>query len=287
MTLAIFTVSCEDDGGTSAIELIEGAVPNMIKSESTDGFLDLTKIQAGQNVSISFSADIAQGDPASGDVVGVYTTVAGDVYNATLDENVSFPADYTLSANDIVAAFSELTSLDDLGLGDVLSITTRFTLDNGTVLNIINPDGTSNTGSNIRSTVLFTTVINYPVSCPSDLAGTYNVLSSGFSTDSGPANNPIVDFPYTVTITDDGGGAYTISDGVAGIYIEWYSIYGYSFETPGNFTDVCGNLSGSWSTSFTGDTVELTGVVNEDGTLTVSWINAFGDEVTEATYTPM
>ena len=128
--------------------------------------------------------------------------------------------------------------------------------------------------------------MEFVVSCPSDLAGTYTVLSSGSSTDSGtpPGTNPIVDYPYTVVVTDNGGGNYTISDGFAGLYILWYESYGISSEYPGNFTDICGELSGSWVEPF-GTDVTLTGMVNPDGTLSISWINGY-DDTADAVYTP-
>ncbi len=122
------------------------------------------------------------------------------------------------------------------------------------------------------------------ITCSPDLSGTYNVLSSGTSTDANAVNNPLVDLAYTVTLTSNGDGTYNMSDGMAGVYIEWYSGYGYTIETPGNFTDSCGDLSGSWDSYFSGDTVDLTGKVNPDGTLNISWSNAFGDQVT-AIYT--
>lgn len=281
--ISLIICSCEDDGGTSVITLEEGAVPNMVKSPSTDAFFDLVKLNNGENVSVTFSAEVAQGNPASTDIVGVYKTTAGQFYSTILFNNVSLPQDFNLSVNDIVEAFSELNSAADISVGDAISLTTRFTMEDGTVLNILNNDGTSGTGTNIQTTVLFTTVIIYPVSCPSDISGIYNVVSNGDNTDGQP---PAVNVPYTVTITDNGGGSYTISDGVAGVYQFWYCApYGYCFETAGTFTDVCGNLSGSWTESF-GCQVDLTGTVNQNGTLTIQWSNCFGDHIDEAIYTP-
>ncbi|PHS34732.1 MAG: hypothetical protein COA92_02300 [Sulfurovum sp.] len=281
LVIGFIGVSCDDDGGTSVTPLDEGAVPNMTKSASTDQIIDLVKVINGDPVSFGFNVAVAQGNPVSTDVVGYYRTAAGPIYNAVLFSNVTLPQDFTMTTNDVVAAFAELTSTDDVVLGDVLTITTRFTMDDGTVLNIINDDGTNNTGTNIQTTVLFTTVINYPVSCPSDIGGVYNVISNGDNTDGQP---PAIDVPYTITLTDNGGGSYTISDGVAGVYIFWYSIYGYTFETAGNFTDICGTLSGSWVEAF-GCQVDLTGTVNPDGTLSIRWDNCFGDFI-DAVYTP-
>lgn len=276
MVLAIFSVSCEDDGGTSFIPLQEGAVPNMVKSTSTDAFYNLIKLNNGENVAVTFNAEVAQGSPASADVVGVYTTAAGSVYSATLFSNVTLPQEFTLAISDIVAAFSEINDASDIQVGDNIAITTRFTLDDGTVLNILNDDGTSGTGANIQTTVLFTTVINYPVSCPSDLGGTYSVISNGDNTDGQP---PAVDLAYTITLTDNGGGSYTMSDFAAGAYILWYTPYGLTFEQTGTFTDVCGTIGGEFADAW-GQAVPVTGSVNEDGTITLSWTNPWGDYLT-------
>jgi len=211
MVIGFIGVSCDDDGGTSVIPLAEGAVPDMTKSASTDQIIDLVKVINGDPVSFGFNVAVAQGNPASTDIVGYYRTAAGSIYTSVLFSNVTLPQDFTMTSADVIAAFAEITSSDDILLGDILTITTRFTMADGTVLNILNDDGTSNTGTNIQTTVLFTTAINYPVSCPSDLGGVYNVISNGDNTDGQP---PAIDVPYTVTLTDNGGGSYTISDGV-------------------------------------------------------------------------
>ena len=285
LTILAFTYACDDDGGDSKIDLIDAAIPNMTKSDGSELILDLNRIANGEVITISFNAELAQGNPEKTDVVGVLVTLAGPIYTAVLDENAALPQVYSLTTDDIVAAFSQLNSADDLALGDVLNITTRYTLDNGLIIDIIDEDGSSGTGTNPQNNVLFNPVIAYPVSCPSDLSGNYTVVSSGFSTDGAPINNPLVNFSYDVVLTDNGGGSYTISDGVAGVYQDWYCApYGYCFETAGTFTDVCGSLSGSWVEAF-GCQVDLTGTVNTDGTLTIQWVNCFGDEVTEAIYT--
>lgn len=286
ITSLVILASCDNDGGTSVIPLDEGAAPNMVKVGTTDQIIDLIKVTNGEPVSLGFTAEVAQGNPVSTDIVGIYTAITGEVYRADLFANATLPSEFTLTVPEIVGAFSELTSADDIQVGDVLTITARFTMDNGSVLEILSPDGVSGgTGTNIATTVLFNTLINYPVSCPSDLAGNYTVVSSGFSTDGAPVNNPLVDFAYDIVLTDNGGGSYTISDGVAGVYQDWYCApYGYCFETAGNFTDVCGTLSGSWTEAF-GCQVDLTGQVNEDMTLTIQWVNCFGDTIEEAIYT--
>lgn len=274
--VTVIAVSCDNDGGTSAIPLNEGAVPNMAKSTSTDAFFNLIKLNNGEDVSVSFTAEVAQGSPASTDIIGIYSTTAGDTYSATLFTDVTLPQEFSLSISEIVSAFSEIASADDIAVGDVLTLSTRFTMADGAVLSIVKEDGTSGTGANIQTTVLFTTIISYPVSCPSALGGSYSVISNGDNTDGQP---PAVDLAYNITLTDNGGGSYTMSDFAGGAYILWYTVYGVDFEQTGTFTDVCGTIGGSFSDAW-GQALPVTGAVNEDGTITISWTNPWGDFLT-------
>ncbi|WP_297706779.1 Calx-beta domain-containing protein [uncultured Eudoraea sp.] len=118
-----------------------------------------------------------------------------------------------------------------------------------------------------------------------DISGTYDVVSNGVAQDSGPVNNPLVNFASTATITDNGDGTFTLSDGWAGVYIDWYSIYGNTEPEPQVLTvDVCAGISASWTDIFGGGQT-LTGTVNTDGTLTIRIDNVYGDFV-DAVYTP-
>jgi hypothetical protein len=273
LTILAFTYACDDTGGDSAIDLIEVAVPNMTKTEGSEAILDLGRISNNEVITISFMAELAQGSPAKTDVVGVLATAAGPVYTAILDEDVTLPQVYSFTTDDLVAAFSEINSASELALGDVLSITTRYTLSNGLIIDIIDEDGSSGAGTNPQNNVLFNTFITYPVSCPSDLSGTYSVISNGDNTDGQPA---AVNYAYDVTLTDIGGGSYEISDFSGGVYLFWYSIYGLAWEQPGTITDVCGTLSGTYSDAW-GNSNPATGTVNPDGTLSIRWDNPWGD----------
>tara|TARA_R110000868_G_scaffold220257_3_gene471422 strand:- start:22479 stop:23396 length:918 start_codon:yes stop_codon:yes gene_type:complete len=275
LALAVFNISCENDGGTSAIQLNDGAVPNMVKSVSSAGFFDLVKVDSGENVSVTFSADVAQGKPASIDIVGIYTTSAGMVYSATLFGNVSLPQDFNLSINDIVAAFSELNSSADISVGDAIALTTRFTMADGTILNILNDDGTSGTGTNIQTTVLFTTVITYPVSCPSDLGGTHSYVSSNLQAAFG-AGCPTGDVTGTVTFTDQGGGIYLVSDLGFGQYGS--SCWNDTPATSGGaiITEVCGKLISGGADQY-GLTYNWVITSVSGDKLSISWSNNYGD----------
>jgi len=232
IAITVLSFSCEDDGGTSVIDLEDGAVPNMVKADGGESIIDLVRLTNGENIALAFSAGIAQGNPAKTDIVGVLTTLQGPVYTGTLFGDVSLPQDFTVTINDVVAAIAELNSSEDIKLGDVLTITTRFTMPDGRILNIVDPDGSSGTGTNIQTTVLFTSVINYPVSCPTALEGDYISTVTSSNIDIGANFRS----PQPVTITQPAAGTYILSDGTA-------DIFGPDFAIGLTFTDVCGTIT--------------------------------------------
>lgn len=191
------------------------------------------------------------------------------------DSSTADPSEYDISSTSLVIPAEEYTGTVLIsGNFDAIPDLTTTTL----VLNLNGLDGTQNE-ADYRSEFS----LDMFKKCPSELEGTYIALSTGASTDGGTGFPTVNNFEYEVTIERTGDLTYTISDGVAGVYIEWYSPYGYTFETEGNFIDVCNTLSGSWQDAF-GSTIVINGSVNDDGTLTIDWVNGFGDEVT-ATYT--
>ncbi|WP_242117876.1 hypothetical protein [Aestuariivivens sediminicola] len=194
-------------------------------------------------------------------------------FNVVIDpSSTASPATYNMASSITIPANSNKGTLSIELVDD--SIGNGVTL----VLNVSSSDDATFVGEPITLTIIR--------DCPSDLAGTYSVVSNGTSTDGAPANNPLVNFAYEVVITQTGPISYSISDGVAGVYIDWYCApYGYCFETPGTFSEICGVLTGSWVEAF-GAQVRLSGVNNFDGTLTISWDNDFGDTAT-ATYTKL
>lgn len=223
--------------------------------------------------STSVTAPVTLNGTGSLDIKVYSTTIANSArsFAVTINEGSSASAaSYTVpSSVDIPSGSNEGTL--SLGFTDTAISNAGETL----ILNLSGQDGTS-PGEPIT--------VNIVRDCPSDLAGTYTVVSSGTSTDGAPVNNPLVDLSYEVTVTQVDAASYTISDGVAGVYQDWYCApYGYCFETEGNFTDTCGELSGEWVEAFD-STITLTGNDNFDGTFTVTWVNGFGDTAT-AVYT--
>lgn len=278
--LVLFT-SCENDGGTSVIPLKEGALSNFSLVEGSDDFIDLNTFNS---LSLQFSLDVGEGNPDAMDLKGFWTTVNGDLYGpVTLATDITtFPSEFTVTGNDIISAFAELSSTADINVGDKLTLFTTVIMPDGRELNLLNDEAEPNYyAADFNQYAGLQIIQEYNVSCASDLAGTYTAVSNGDNTDGQPA---AVNYPYEVTITANGGGSYTISDFAAGVYIYWYSVYGLTFEQAGTFVDVCGNISATYNDAW-GQDVPATGTVNSDGTLTISWTNPWGDFL-ETVYTP-
>ena len=122
------------------------------------------------------------------------------------------------------------------------------------------------------------------VVCPSDLAGTYNSITSGTSTDGNANNNPLTDLAGTVTITETSTpGTYDIIDATGGAYDAWYLMvyYGDPYPVPGVLSDACGSITiteidGPWGE----DIISSSGSVDSNGVITVTAMNSYGDEWT-------
>lgn len=272
--LTIFALlSCENDGGTSKLRLESGTIPDLNKSENSDAFLDLTKISEGDIATIVFSVDIVIGEADKTDIIGSYRTHDGNFYHSVLFENVVLPQEFNLNSEDLINRFSHLNSNTDFTVGDRLSITTRFTLKDGTVLDIIEENGKNNVGTNHLTTPIHTPIIIYPVSCPSDIGGTYLVTTTATGC---CGVNPITDHEYTVNVTDNGGGSYTLSDysggAYDGLFCGPFSLCGDL--SSGKITDICGIISGK-SPDCCSDEITIEGVVNDDGTWTLNVSSGF------------
>ncbi len=119
----------------------------------------------------------------------------------------------------------------------------------------------------------------WAVSCVSAIpTGLYDAVSGGTSTDGCPPTNPIVGLNYVVTLTDLGGGSYSISDYSAGVYQDWYgACFGYTFETSATLVDICNSISFTVNDAF-GCPNTGTGTYDPGtGVITYTWSNCFGD----------
>jgi len=189
MMLATFIVSCDDDGGTSVVDLKEGAIPNFTFSDTNPTIIDLNLVSTGNHMEFGYTVDVFQGNVSSADVVGFYKTVGGDIYGPVTFESdiTTFPADFTLTTNEILAGFSELNDLNDFKLADELFLTTIFQLADGSELKLFDDDGSRLFGSDILTSAFYNVVASYPVGCPLNgkFTGDYKVTMTGDSSDFG------------------------------------------------------------------------------------------------------
>lgn len=126
--------------------------------------------------------------------------------------------------------------------------------------------------------------VQIEVVCPSDLAGTYTTLTSGSSTDGGANNNPASDLLSEVVLSATAvPGEYTISDASAGIYDAWYLgvYYGEPALLEGILKDACGSITiKEFSSPFDGDGVLSSNGSIDNGMITITVTNVYGDEWT-------
>ncbi len=121
------------------------------------------------------------------------------------------------------------------------------------------------------------------VVCASDLAGTYNAVSGGTSTDGGAAVNPAVDIQSVITLTATSTpGEYTIDKSTGKVFDAWYLgvYYGDPTDVAGVLKDACGSITldsyeGPWDEGI----IESSGSI-DGGVITFTAMNEFGDEWT-------
>lgn len=218
----------------------------------------------------------------------------------TLNETGSKDIDvYASQTSDVERTFSiavdtDATSADPLSYQVPASVTIPANTMKGTFtvefadINIRNAGETLTVNFNNQDDVFLgeEILINIIRDCPSNLEGTYSVASTSSTLFGG--TRPL-DITYEVEIEKTGETSYTISDGFAGVWIEWGCVaYGACDELPKTFIDTCGILSTSgWGTGPFGFGTTLLEITdNFDGTLAVVWRNAWGD-VVNAIYTKL
>ncbi len=109
------------------------------------------------------------------------------------------------------------------------------------------------------------------VVCPSDIAGSYNSVTSGSTPQGGPYSN----VRKVITLTASGTGKYLLNDMSFGVYAQ---IYGDA-SPPGAIFDICDVISGDPTNKDQyNDPFTMNGSVNPaTGVLTITWSNTFGD----------
>ncbi|MBA0884441.1 hypothetical protein [Flavobacterium undicola] len=274
LTLLMLVLSCENDGGDSKIDTQYGAVIDIQKSSSSETYINLVALQNGGDINLGFTIDKAVGDIASIDVVGLYiksdgTTIFKGKFSTAIK---TFPYTLNINKQKIYDAFSQLNSSDDFETGDQLTISAELTLKDGTVLKLINDDGSNNFSPNIATSSTYKVFQAYNVSCPSSLGGTYQFTTTNTSAPTGEfAAGPLTG---TVVFEDLGGGVYNISDASFG---GWAGLYG-----PGNIAqkvqlkDICNKISYLGTDQY-GEVFTFSNLVVNGDKISFHWENDYGE----------
>lgn len=232
---------------------------SIVVTSVSSGFYNLTEIN---NATAIFDIAAAPNSKpiSSVDVLVSLNSIASSSFQ-TIETITSLPATVNISATEAGALLGKPAS--ELELGDVFRFAFKVNF----------TDGTSS-----RSTASVT----IPVSCPSNLAGTYTASSDATSTD-GCCTDPLVGFQGEVVLTAISDGVYRLSDFSAGVYLEWYAVYGITPSTNLSSTirDVCNNISFDPFTEPFGTAVIASGSYDPaTNTLTYTWVNGYDDEGT-------
>lgn len=248
----LFVISCaesEFEGTTyptSAYNSVDAALIQV--SDVVTGFYDKGDPSSS---SIGFTVDQAGGaDVSSMDIQFNYNGV--ELY--TLTNVTSLPTTVTVPFTDVLSAAG--VGADQVVVGDL--VTFEFN-------NIVTSGGTYGTS----------TTLNIPVSCASDLGGTYPYVSSNLKAENG-YGCPDGEITGEVTFEAQGGGVYLCSDLGFGQY--GTSCWGDAPATSGaaTFTDVCNGITSGGLDQY--GLVYIWVITDVSGPdLSISWSNDYGD----------
>ena len=176
----MFITSCTKDGGDSVIDTQNGGLPNIAKVANSDQSINLAALNNGDDINLSFTVDIARGDVASMDIVGIYKQ-GTSVQKTTLRSGITtFPSTVNLTKVDLFNAFDAISTAADITIADKLIISADITLKNGMVYQVFANDGTPRYGADIANSQQFSVSQTYIISCPLDDAsqftGDYTVV---------------------------------------------------------------------------------------------------------------
>lgn len=210
-------------------------------------------------------------------VYKLFTAANGDASEeVSLGSFTTFPTSATYTIGELlgdVPVNGNVLTEADLGPGDAWSFRFDITMADGRVLPGRTPTGTSAFALNFT--------------CPSDLAGSYEVFTTYGYHDFLPTEST---FTIDAEITEVSDGVYSVFDFSGGLYSigTYSSAYGTSsFEV--TFSDVCGNITWTGQSDAWGPTIPLDGgenSVDANGVITISWFNEAYGENGVSVYTP-
>jgi len=244
-------------------------VPGAIPTISGGGFYDLLDLD---NASATFNIDgLIEGEGATVSSVTVMKSYTGHINDSTIVtgptvEHVTIPVSeipksITVTANEAAqnadADFTQAKVEDHFNFTFVLNTEDGRALKSGPTISV-------------------------PLSCPSALAGTYSVVTSGNQgAGSGTTSGTYEGVEATVVIAEVAPGTYSVDDITGGMYP---GVWG-DIPVPGEISDVCNNITIQNTVDHYQDTFSGTGTVNADGTITITWNNGYGDDGVSV-YTP-
>jgi|GEM_PF-2864324 len=237
------------------------AKPTFASIDGVVGYLDFVNIENAQTgFTLNQEGEV---NANSFDIYAAYkpapdSTEATSYGDRELVRNVSdIPSDQIFTAEDLAQAVG--LEMSDLNLGDAFRLSFQ-----------------SQTSEGPFESNEFLYV---DVSCPSDIGGPYNAVSSGQSTDD-CCPDPAVDIMAEgIELIDNGSGIYTINDFSGGLWFHWYEVYGATSANPGEIKDVCNTITFQNTTELFGSNISGTGSVDpETGIITIEWLaDSWGD----------
>lgn len=231
-----------------------------------DGF-DVTEISS-VDVVVVFTENDRVYDPFQNIYVdSVYAPV-------TVKTITSFPSTVQIAGSEIAQALG--MNSEDFEPGDVFNATFPINTADGRRLTVaLNSELCNQPGQPSFGGCNF----QWVVTCPSAIKlGDYKAVTTATSTDDCPPDVTLTDYEYDVTLTLNSPGRYIVSDFFGGAYIEWYGdCYGYDFETPGSFIDVCNSLDFNFADEFNSPITGTGAYDPNTGIITYTWTNGFGD----------
>lgn len=260
MTSLSMTACFEEQGGdtllgSSYVEFEDGRLPNgrtvsfvRTGSDQTD-VVNLQVNRVSTNGSAPITVDIAV-DPASTAVKGVHYEISA--------------ASITIPAGQFIAAFPVTVLTGNIDPSETPNLILTMTTANG-----------AEVSTNYGDLTLAIRVI-----CSSELAGTYKVFWEYLQTGDGEGGadetftDVVIAAADQVVLSAAGTGEYQVSDISFGLYP---GRFGYAAPS-GKIYDVCGEITGDPSNADQyGDPFTINGQVNEDGTISITWSNTWGD----------
>lgn len=258
-------VSCEDEDKQQFRDFQKGAIPLLVQTDDDTGFIDLTDFNSSR---IAFDlATEGEAPVSSVDVILTYNnSVTGESTDTKYTTVSTFPAVVSIGFEQLIAAFPDnKLTVDTLDVGDSFTVNGFVTTADGRYL-----EGGYSPSVLANRPVL----LNYNVACASDLAGTYDFVTTNIG--AGPGGDAAACGASTSgsgTLGALAGGAYTVSDATFGVFP---CAWGDGPSVGVVLNDVCGRLSYTGADQY-GDTYSISVVSNDGTSLVIDWVNTYND----------